>query len=45
MSRAFVNENSVVDDLPDRPLSSHPNHVTEHGLQLIESALDALRGR
>jgi transcription elongation GreA/GreB family factor len=39
MSRAFVNENSFVDDLPDRPISEHPNLVTEQGLALIESAL------
>ncbi len=43
MSRAFVNEDSFVDDLPDRPVSPHPNHVTERGLQLIESALDTSR--
>jgi len=43
MSRAFVNEDSFVDDLPDRPVSAHPNHVTERGLQLIESALDSSR--
>jgi hypothetical protein len=43
MSRAFVNEDSFVDDLPDRPVSAHPNHVTERGLQLIESALDTSR--
>jgi hypothetical protein len=43
MSRAFVNEDSFVDDLPDRPVSAHPNHVTERGLQLIESALRAAR--
>jgi len=43
MSRAFVNEDSFVNDLPDRPISPYPNHVTERGLQLIESALEAAR--
>jgi transcription elongation GreA/GreB family factor len=39
MSRAFVNENNFVDDLPDRQISEHPNLVTERGLALIEIAL------
>lgn len=39
MSRAFVSENHAVEDVPDRPVSSHPNYVTEHGLALIEEAL------
>jgi transcription elongation GreA/GreB family factor len=43
MSRAFVNEDSYVDALPDRPLSGHPNLVTEQGLAQIEAALDAAR--
>jgi transcription elongation GreA/GreB family factor len=43
MSRAFVNEDSYVDALPDRPLSGHPNLVTEQGLARIEAALDAAR--
>ncbi len=43
MSRAFVNEDNFVDDLPDRPVSQHPNLVTEHGLQLINSALESSR--
>jgi transcription elongation GreA/GreB family factor len=43
MSRAFVNEDSFVDDLPDRPVSRHPNHVTERGLRLIDSELEASR--
>jgi transcription elongation GreA/GreB family factor len=29
--------------LPDRPVSEHPNHVTERGLALIELALKAAR--
>jgi transcription elongation GreA/GreB family factor len=43
MSRAFVNEDHVVQDLPDRPVSKHPNYVTERGLKLIESALENAR--
>ena len=41
MSRAFVKETeSNTDGLPDRPISSHRNLVTEAGLAAIESALD-----
>jgi transcription elongation GreA/GreB family factor len=43
MSRAFVNEDNFVDDLPDRPVSPHPNHVTKRGFQLIEAALEDSR--
>ena len=43
MSRAFVNENTYVDALPDRPVSSHPNLVTEQGMALIEQSLEAAR--
>jgi transcription elongation GreA/GreB family factor len=43
MSRAFVNEDHFVDDLPDRPVSPHPNYVTERGLQLIEASLEEAR--
>ncbi len=43
MSRAFTNEDSYVDALPDRPVSEHPNLVTERGLALIERALQAAR--
>jgi transcription elongation GreA/GreB family factor len=43
MSRAFVNEDSFVEDLPDRPVSEHPNLVTEQGLALIEAALETAR--
>jgi transcription elongation GreA/GreB family factor len=41
MSRAFVKEqdSDYPDDLPDRPISEHPNDVTETGLALIEQAL------
>jgi transcription elongation GreA/GreB family factor len=44
MSRAFVNEDSFIEELPDRPVSDHPNLVTERGLELIEAALAAARG-
>jgi transcription elongation GreA/GreB family factor len=43
MSRAFVNEDVFVDDVPDRPVSEHPNPVTERGLALIDSALETAR--
>jgi transcription elongation GreA/GreB family factor len=43
MSRAFVNEDHFVDSLPDRPVSEHANHVTRHGLELIDAALDEAR--
>jgi transcription elongation GreA/GreB family factor len=44
MSRAFVNEDNFVDDLPDRQISEQPNLVTGQGFALIESALaDAQR--
>jgi transcription elongation GreA/GreB family factor len=43
MSRAFVNEDIFVDDVPDRPVSEHPNYVTERGLALIDSALETAR--
>jgi transcription elongation GreA/GreB family factor len=44
MSRAFVSENHAVEDVPDRPVSPHPNYVTERGLALIETALADARG-
>src|SRR4029077_16317527 len=43
MSRAFVNEGTFVEELPDRPISDHPNLVTEDGLTMIDSALEAAR--
>jgi len=43
MSRAFVNEDSFIEELPDRPISDQPNLVTERGLELIETALEAAR--
>jgi len=43
MSRAFVNEDSFIEELPDRPISEHPNLVTARGLALIDQALEAAR--
>ena len=43
MSRAFINEDAFVNALPDRPVSEHPNLVTERGHALIERALEAAR--
>lgn len=39
MSRAFVKEDAGegLEDLPDRPVSEHPNLVTAAGLALIEA--------
>jgi transcription elongation GreA/GreB family factor len=45
MSRAFVNEDHFVEDVPDRPVSEHPNYVTPHGLELIDAALNDARRR
>jgi hypothetical protein len=40
MSRAFVKDaDDTADDLPDRPLSPHPNFVTEARLAAIDAAL------
>jgi transcription elongation GreA/GreB family factor len=40
MSRAFVKEQDVdYLELPERPVSEHPNDVTETGLALIEDAV------
>jgi transcription elongation GreA/GreB family factor len=43
MSRAFVKEQDVdyLEDLPERPVSEHPNDVTEAGLAQIDQALAA----
>lgn len=43
MSRAFIKEpegQDFFEDLPDRPISEHPNFVTANGLALIEAALE-----
>ena len=34
---------SFVETLPDRPVSEHPNLVTERGLAMIEQSLEAAR--
>jgi transcription elongation GreA/GreB family factor len=40
MSRAFVKEvEDEINDLPDRPVSTHPNYVTAEGLAAIERTL------
>jgi transcription elongation GreA/GreB family factor len=45
MSRAFVKEqdDEFVEEWPDRPISPHPNDVTEAGLALIEQAVAKAR--
>ncbi len=49
MSRGFVKEDDLEHagtDLPERPLSQHPNYVTPNGLSLLNEQakkLDALR--
>jgi transcription elongation GreA/GreB family factor len=40
MSRAFVKETDEVPDLPDRPMSEHPNLVTARGLAAIEAEVE-----
>jgi transcription elongation GreA/GreB family factor len=45
MSRAFVKEEEggeAFEDLPDRPISPHPNFVTPEGLARIEAELTRL---
>jgi transcription elongation GreA/GreB family factor len=45
MSRAFVKEQDAeaLEVLPDRPVSRHPNDVTENGMKQLESMLSAAR--
>lgn len=46
MSVAFTKESdseSVAADLPDRPVSQHPNYVTPSGLAAIDAGLAAAR--
>ncbi len=45
MSRAFVKEHDVdtVEHLPDRPVSEHPNIVTDQGVAQIDTALAEAR--
>lgn len=47
MSRAFVREadGDGPDDLPELPLSPHPNYVTPRGLSLLQSRLQAALAR
>jgi transcription elongation GreA/GreB family factor len=41
MSRAFVKEqDEPINELPDRPISSHPNLVTPEGLEAIEANVE-----
>jgi transcription elongation GreA/GreB family factor len=42
MSRAFVKEQDVVEDLPDRLISAHANLVTREGLAHIEAEVRRL---
>ena len=45
MSRAFVKEQDmeVLDELPNRVISPHPNDVTDEGMKQLESMLGAAR--
>lgn len=43
MSRAFVKESDRADELPEIPVSAHPNHVTPRGLALLRERLVALQ--
>ena len=47
MSRAFVNESEIGEgsDLPELPLSEHPNYVTPQGLTQLRERLDQTRRR
>ncbi len=47
MSRAFVKEsdNPVGSDLPDRPISPHPNYVTPTGMAQLRARLQDARAR
>ena len=48
MSRAFVKEGDddlSAGELPERPLSAHPNYVTPRGLELLHARLKDLRAR
>lgn len=48
MSRAFVKEpdgDTAENELPDRPLSEHPQYVTPRGMRKLHEELQALRTR
>jgi transcription elongation factor GreB len=47
MSRAFVKESDddlAAGELPERPLSSHPNYVTPRGLEQLQARVKELQG-
>lgn len=43
MSRAFVKEDALTEDVVDRPISPHANYVTASGFAQIEAALENAR--
>ena len=46
MSRAFVKDSDddlAAGELPERPLSAHPNYVTQHGLERLQARLRELQ--
>ena len=48
MSRAFVKESDddlAAGELPERPLSAHPNYVTPSGHELLQLRVKALHGQ
>ncbi len=48
MSRGFVKENDLElagTDLPERPISEHPNYLTPSGLAQLEAQVEALSAK
>lgn len=48
MSRAFVKEqdgSEIPEDMPERPVSEHPNLVTPRGLRLIEQQIRSIQSQ
>lgn len=43
MSRAFVKESDATTELPELPLSPHPNYVTPRGLALLRARRERVR--
>lgn len=43
MSRAFVKESDASTELPELPLSPHPNYVTPRGLALLRARRERVR--
>ncbi|MCE5232848.1 MAG: GreA/GreB family elongation factor [Mizugakiibacter sp.] len=43
MSRAFVKESDASTELPELPLSPHPNYVTPRGLELLKERRERVR--